>query len=303
MERIQPALLDPATTTGPATGANFGRQHYGSDRRRGIRRLLLEHDDHEKDAGGGIMAAGNHSANRSRWMLILLTGALLLLGGGCRTPQPSIASDETFFTPLTAAPQRIETAVLSDAQLHVGGRVDSLLKSQREQERRIRVLAEQVDSLGASRRGGRSDSVVTAARSVKAVSPAPAAVVKVNKTVVDAERLYASGEYSKTILLCQELIKQGLAKRGDRSRCNFVMGASYYRLKQFEPAIAPLKRVLESKVTSKRADATFLLGLTYKQLGRLDDASSMYEAALKESPPDALVPSIHRELDRLKKKR
>jgi len=243
----------------------------------------------------------------SRLALVTLAGMTLLVAGGCRVSHQSVASDETFFIPLTTSPGIAEVKAQTTAPTSVrprpGGNADSLLSIQREQERRIGVLAVQVGRLEASRRGTRTDTVKAAPRtSPHSVTPAPAAVAAAGQTLEVAERLYGSREYRKALGLCQELIQQGLAK-GKEGRCYFLMGASHYRLKQFDLASVSLKKSLEFKGSSKRADASFLLGMTYKQLGMLDRAAVMYQAALKESPDAALARSLRRELDRLAKRR
>ncbi len=237
----------------------------------------------------------------------MLAGMFLLLTGGCGTTRQSAASDETFFVPLTALPRPVETrpqaSTVPAAQPQPAAKADSLLRNQRDQERRIGALTAQLERLEASRRGTRPDSAKTVPRiTPPVVAPRVAATPTELKSIDEAERLYASQEYRKTIQSCQEMIQRGVDK-GNEDRFYFLMGASHYRLKQFDLASVSLKKVLGAKGSTRRADASFLLGMTYRQLGMLDRAASMFDAALKESPDDALARSIRQELVRLTKNR
>lgn len=243
----------------------------------------------------------------SRIVVASLAGVILFLGGGCRSTRQSIAPDDTFFAPLTALPRPVETkppmTAVSTEHHSTTGEADSLLNSQRDLERRIGALAVQLDRLEAARRGARSDSAKPVRRAIPpAVAPQPLLVQVGNESINEAERLYASKEYRKTIQSCQDALDRGAAK-GMEDRYTFLIGASHYRLKQFDLALVSLKKVLEVKHSSQRAEASFLMGLTYRQLGMRERAATMFEAALKEGPDDDLARSIRLELDRSAKNR
>lgn len=243
-------------------------------------------------------------------LLARLAASVVLLTAGCRTTRPPAASDDTFFAPFTAVPKPAEVKpsapAVSDARPQEPGKVDSLLGNQQEQERRIRSLAVLLERLESSRRGTRSDTAKPAPRTQQpVVAPKPVAAPPENKDIKDiseAEKLFASQDYRKTIQWCQDVFDRGVGK-GIEDRCYFLMGASHYRLKQFDLALVSLKKVLEIKGSSKRADASFIMGLTYRQLGMRQRAATLFEAALHEAPDDNLARSIRQELDRLAKNR
>lgn len=236
-----------------------------------------------------------------------LAGIIVLLTAGCRTTRPPAAPDETFFTPLTAIPRPAEpkppTAAVSKPRPQPLGKADSLLNSQRDQTRRIGALAAQLERLGVARRRTSSDkakSVPPTAQPV--VTPRPVAVSPAIEAISVAERLYASQEFRRTIQWCQNAFNRGVDK-GIEDRCYFLMGASHFRLKQFNLALVSLRKVLEFEGSSKKAEALFIMGLTYWQLGMRQRAESLYEAALQEAPDDDLARSIRQELDRQVKNR
>jgi tetratricopeptide (TPR) repeat protein len=227
----------------------------------------------------------------------------MVLLSGCGTTSPSAAPDDTFFTPLTELPRPAETApqavTVPEVRSQQPERVDSLLRSQRDQDRRIAALAVLLEQLESARRGVRPDSSKVAPPKAKTVAASkPVVPTPESQTIVEAERLYALQEYRRAIQLCQKVFDRG-ADKGLEDRYRFVVGASHFRLRQFDLALISLKEVLEIKGSLKRADAFFIVGLTYRQLGMRQRAASMFEAALKESPGDELAASIRRELDRL----
>lgn len=237
-----------------------------------------------------------------------LTLVLTLLLTGCRTTRQSVAPEETFFAPLTALPKTAEgkpqtLTVPAAARPQTNGKADSLLNSLREQDRRIGALAVQLGQLEASRRGTRTDSAKPVPRTkVPTVAPKTAPAATEHESLIEAEKLFASGEYRKTIQWCQNAFESGSSK-GIEDKCYFLKGASHYRLKQLDPALVSLKKVLDFIASTKRADASFLMGLTYRQLGMRERAATMFTDALKESPDDDLARSIRQELDRLARNR
>lgn len=241
-------------------------------------------------------------------LLVPFSAALgLFLLTGCRIARPDIASDDTFFVPETAMTRQApepEIAVTPEKPppIRAEREITSLEQSQREQAARIESIAARLDSLRSARSRVRPDSVVEPPRMVPRVVPKPKPSAEGGRTVGEAEKMYAARNYEGTIKLCQDLIQAGL-KKGTETRCYFVMGASHYRLKEYGLAAASLKKALEFGSSPKRADVTFLLGLTYKQLGMTDEAISMYQMALKESPGSDLARAIRQELDRSLRKR
>ena len=237
----------------------------------------------------------------------VLAGVCILLLAGCRTARQSISPEENFFTPLTALPGAVKTPpripTVTATRPQPAGSADSLSRSQREQERRIAALTEQLERLGAARSGARSDTLKPAPRTAPpAVAQKPVPPPAEHETLKAAEKLYASGEYRKTIQSCRDALGRDVAG-GIEDQCYFLTGASHYRLKQFDLALVSLKKVLAAKSSSRRAEASFLMGLTYRQLGMRGRAAVMFEAALKESPDVNLARSIRQELDRLAKNR
>jgi len=244
-------------------------------------------------------------SNRMRLLVVLSSIQVLVLLTGCHSAKTVIASDDTFFVPETAVTRRVAELTTPPVPLkpppsQPGRDISNLERSQREQEARIESLAARLDSLRSARGKARADSAAESARPVPPVAPKPLPWKEGANTVSDAEKMYAARNYHGTIKLCQDLVQSGLMK-GTETRCYFVMGASHYRLKEYGLAAASLKKAREFEVSPKRADATFLLGLTYKQLGMTREAVSMYQTALAESPGVDLGRAIRTELDQIQK--
>lgn len=253
------------------------------------------------------MSMRMHVTTSSGIVIAGLAGIMVLLTAGCRATRTLTASDETFFTPLTAIPRpavaKPPTVAVSQPRPQPFGKADSLLNSQRDQARRIGALAAQLERLGVARRRTSSETSKPVPPTTKpVVAPQPVAVSPATKALGEAERLYASKEFRRTIQSCQKSLSRGVDK-GIEDRYYFLMGASYFRLRQFDLALISLRKVLEFKGSSKKAEALFFMGLTYAELGMRERGESLLEEALKEVPDDDLARSIRQGLDRLARNR
>jgi len=113
-----------------------------------------------------------------------------------------------------------------------------------------------------------------------------------------ALRIYESGKYQKAIEALQELLRRGI-DRDLQDNCRLWIGVSYFNLKRFDRAASKFKQVIGWRGTDKKADALFMLGQTYEQLGNRQQAKTMFEALLKEFPSGELAPVARRKLERL----
>ncbi len=231
---------------------------------------------------------------------------LLMLLTGCSGSKLSVASDDTFFEPLKALPRVVETRpqppTKAPTQSSVAEDIDSLQRSQRDQERRLAALVAQLQLLESRNRELPSDSARRASQpSVSSSERGRRVAPSVVSEISEAERLYNAREYRQTIKRCEDLLKGEAG--GVDERCYYLLGASYYRLKKFDLASVYLKKALTVEGSTQKAESYFMLGLTYKQLGMAGRARTMYEAALKESPRDDLKQSLRKELRRLAKTR
>lgn len=223
---------------------------------------------------------------------------------GCRSSRQATNPDEGFFEPLKSIdrpvvpkPSKSSDAVKSSAG---GQKADSLLTSQKDQERRIGALSEQLQLLESSRRGARTDS----SKELKAPSaqlskqdglpPSPA--------YEEVLQHYNAGRYKAAVEGFQELLRRGVSKDVE-DQYHYMLGASHYNLRQFDLAAASLRRVVNWKGSKMKADAYFVLGQVYKQFGASRQARSMFEAALKESPRNDLAAAARQELKELASKK
>jgi TolA-binding protein len=216
---------------------------------------------------------------------------------GCKSSRQATTPDEGFFEPLKSIerpavpkPSKVGDAVKPPAG---GQRADSLLSSQKDQERRIGALSEQMQLLETSRRGVRPDS----SKEMKAPSAQipKQDVLPASPAHEEVLQHYNAGRYKAAVEGFQELLRRGVSKDTE-DQYHYMLGASHYNLRQFDLAAASLRRVVNWKGSKMKADAYFVLGQVYKQFGASRQARSMFEAVLKESPRNDLAAAARQEL-------
>jgi TolA-binding protein len=235
-------------------------------------------------------------------ILSLLAACSVL--NGCRSSRQATNPDEVFFEPLksidrpvVSKPSKAGDAVKSPAG---GRRADSLLTSQKDQERRIGALSEQLQLLESSRRGARADS----SKELKAPSAQLSKQDGLPASPAYEEVLqhYNAGRYKAAVEGFQELLRRGVSKDAE-DQYHYMLGVSHYNLRQFDLAAASLRRVVNWKGSKMKADAYFVLGQVYRQFGASRQAKSMFEAVLKESPRNDLAAAALQELKELASKK
>lgn len=219
---------------------------------------------------------------------------------GCRSSRQATDSDEVFFEPLKSIDRRVvpKPSKAGDAVKPNAGvqRADVLLTSQKDQDRRIGALSEQLQLLETSRRGARADS----SKKLKAPSAQISKQDGLPGSLSYEEALqhYNAGRYKAAVKGFQELLWRGVSKDVE-DRYQYMLGASHYNLRQFGLAAAPLRRVVNWKGSEMKADASFVLGQVYRQFGASRQARSMFEAVLKESPSIDRAAAARQELKEL----
>ncbi|MDP2885498.1 MAG: tetratricopeptide repeat protein [Ignavibacteria bacterium] len=237
-------------------------------------------------------------------VVILSLLAVCSVINGCRSSGEATNPDEGFFEPLKSIdrpvvpkPSKAGDAVKSPAG---GQRADSLLTSQKDQERRIGALSEQLQLLESSRRGARADSskeLKTPSAQLSKQDGLPA-----SPAYEEVLQHYNAGRYKAAVEGFQELLRRGVSKDAE-DQYHYMVGASHYHLRQFDLAAASLKRVVNWKGSKLKADAYFVLGQVYRQFGASRQAKSMFEAVLKESPRNDLAAAARQELKELASKK
>ena len=223
---------------------------------------------------------------------------------GCRSSRQATNHDVGFFEPLKSIDRPVvpKPSIAGEAVKSPAGgqRADSLLTSQKDQERRIGTLSEQLQLLETSRRGARADS----SKEMKTPS-AQLSKQEVLPASPDYEEVlhhYNAGRYKAAVEGFQELLRRGVSKDVE-DQYHYMLGASHYNLRQFDLAAASLRRVVNWKGSKMKADAYFVLGQVYKQFGASRQARSMFEAVLKESPRNDLAAAARQELKEVASKK
>lgn len=237
----------------------------------------------------------------------LFVAGILLSLGGCKSSSQLTASDDTFFEPLKSAqlttPPKLPQPDKGKTPSAWDQKADSLLMSQQDQDRRLKALDAQLQLLGASGRGPTVDS--SQARKVGQAGVSRDSVrspQSVAPRYEDALRHFEAGRYRNAVEASQDILRRGVQK-DVVDQYYFLIGASYYHLKQFDGAVTSLKRIINLERSTKKADAYLLLGQSYKQIGMREQARIMFEGVIKESPESDVARAARRELENLAAKK
>jgi TolA-binding protein len=117
------------------------------------------------------------------------------------------------------------------------------------------------------------------------------------KSKVDASAMYWRGQARFKNLKFNEAIqdwKELVAKEPQHPlapRALFKVGLAWYRMQEYPQAEGAFKQVIEAYANTRdvAADARFNLGLTYKRMGRDNDAIQAYEAVWRDYPSTELA--------------
>lgn len=232
---------------------------------------------------------------------IFMILALMMITAGCRSSKQATISDG-FFEPLKSIdrPAPLRQSTVADAQKPSSPDqfADSLLNRQREHERRIGVLTGQLQLLETSRRGNKADSSLRGVRQ----SPSKPDIQPTPGKFEEFSHQYETGQYKRAAEGFQGLLEAGVTKDVE-DQCRYMIGLSYFNLRRFDLASASLKIVADRKGSKLRADAYFVLGQTYRQVGASRQAKTMFESVLRESPKPGLAEAARNELKGLAAKK
>ncbi len=234
---------------------------------------------------------------------ILTLLALALIAGGCRSSKQA-AVGEGFFEPRKSVsrPSATTTLKVADAQKpsQSDQMTDSLLSRQREHERRIGILDGQLQLLQTSRKGSTPDSAKRdRTQPVRVSQPG---VQPTSGKYEEILRQYDAGQYKSAADGFRGLLQSGVPKDVE-DQYHYMIGMSRFKLRQFDLASASLKIVTGWTGSKLRADAYYVLGQIYRELGAGRQAKSMFEAVLKFSPKADLAEAARKELKALAAKK
>jgi TolA-binding protein len=245
----------------------------------------------------GITMIPSRSRSFKTCASIVVLGALF---AGCRGSKDAASANEGFFEPVktVSRPAPVKPQVAAGQTNNAGWdrMADSLLLRQKEQDQRLRDLSDQLQRLESSRKGaGRETPASTASPTIKPQLTEPRPISQPDSGIVG---LFEAGRYQAAAEGLQALIQKGVPKDLE-DQYHYMLGVSYLNLKQFDRAAISLKVITNRKGSKLRAEAYFILGRTYKQLGAGAMAKSMFESVLRESPKEPLASSAREELKAL----
>lgn len=80
---------------------------------------------------------------------------------------------------------------------------------------------------------------------------------------------------------------------------NFLLGESYYGLKQYEQAIGYYRKVIASRIPVKKDNAQIMLAEAQVKSGRLDEARRAYQVFVEKYPTSEFLPKARKMLQQL----
>jgi tol-pal system protein YbgF len=76
----------------------------------------------------------------------------------------------------------------------------------------------------------------------------------------------------------------------------YWIGECYYKLEEFEPALAAFKRVFDHQGSNKYEDAQLKIGMTYQNMGRRDEALAAYRELIQKYPNSQHVALVRQKI-------
>jgi TolA-binding protein len=252
---------------------------------------------------------------------------LLFFGEGCGASREQTVPEDVFFKPLrpgqrparkqrvaveppptqpavvTSAPQstteqRPSMREVSTPLLPKSPTPDSARANSIEKKRDPVTVKEQPKQLALSGMKTVPGSTSSATKTPSQVTPAPLLSSRNDETVAEIERLYKSEEYGRTIDLCKTMLANRSGK-GSEDILQFYLGASLYKMRRADAALASLKRVLEYPRSAMRPETLYIMGRIYVQMQMMARAHEVFMQGLKESPTSDIESALQAELRKL----
>ena len=162
------------------------------------------------------------------------------------------------------------------------GEIRSLQTSISEKERRIGELQGQGFTVDASAGASRSTSTTTAAASQ------PISTSSFSLAYEGGVSLLRNKQYSEASAIFANLIKE-FPSHALTSNCHYWRGEALFGLGQYQAAADAFGKVLEFSLSLKKDDALLMLGRTYVQLNRKEDARRAFNRLIQEHPSSEFV--------------
>jgi tol-pal system protein YbgF len=99
---------------------------------------------------------------------------------------------------------------------------------------------------------------------------------------------YYAKQYAEAITMFRNVSDQ-FPNHPLRPNCLYWMGEAEYQLRNFQQAVEMWNLVLQASMSVKKDDALLMLGKTYAQIGRSDDARKALQRLIQEFPTSEYV--------------
>lgn len=137
----------------------------------------------------------------------------------------------------------------------------------------------------------RADKAEASARTQPPLPKAPEVTERVSPPTAaaslaayqEALAAFKKFKYDEAIQKFQALLSTGVT-RELADNCNYWIGESRFGKKEYKEAITQFEKVLEYEASTKLADAHFMMGRSFEQLGDKAKAKAMYEKVVKDFP-------------------
>ena len=112
--------------------------------------------------------------------------------------------------------------------------------------------------------------------------------------------LFRQKEYDDAQSTFEQLLEKGIAE-DLADNCEYWKGECHFAKKEFHEAIATFQRILAMVSSNKKADAYFMLGRSYEQVGDLIKAQWAYEELMVHFPDNSHGRAVRAKLNALKR--
>jgi TolA-binding protein len=112
--------------------------------------------------------------------------------------------------------------------------------------------------------------------------------------------LFQQKDYDEAKATFDRLLDHGI-EEGLADNCEYWKGECHYAKKEYHEAVGTFQRVLAITTSNKKADAYFMLGRTYEQVGDLIKAQWAYEELMVHYPQNVHARAVQSKLNALKR--
>ncbi len=132
----------------------------------------------------------------------------------------------------------------------------------------------------------------------KVIKQEPQSVIPVGESFKAAIANLNKKNYQEAINNLVEVAKKE-KDVNKKTECTYLIGESYYWLKQYNKAVEHFQRVLAAAKSSRQDDAQYMLADAHYKMGQQDKAKQNYSQLISKYPDSAFAPKARKMLQQL----